>query len=263
MSDSIEILFLGTGTSHGIPMIGCDCAVCRSTDPRDKRNRTSVAVRLPDGPPTDGQVILIDAPPELRIAAVANNLERIDAMLLTHAHADHVMGTDDLRRYNNIAAKTISCFGNAKEIQVLRSIFGYAERPYLHPDRPSLAFRALAGGETICGAEVTPVPLMHGKDEILGFRIGRFAYCTDCSGIPPASRPLLADLDVLVLGALRRRPHPAHFNLEEALATVEETKPRRTLLTHIAHELAHASTSAELPSGVELAYDGLRVRAEG
>ncbi len=258
---TLEIIFLGTGTSHGIPMIGCDCPVCTSSDPRDKRNRTSVAVQLPAEPPTNGRVILIDTPPELRLAAVANAIRHVEAILITHAHADHIVGMDDVRRYNNIANGTIPCYANLLAEQTLRTMFAYADRPYLHPHVPSLGFRVITEPTRICGVTVQPVPLMHGKRTILGFRIGRFAYCTDCSGIPAESMAMLADLDLLVLDALRFTPHPAHFNLEQALAVVERLQPKRALLTHIAHEIGHAEVSATLPDGVELAIDGMRVTA--
>jgi len=260
-SNSMEVVFLGTGTSHGIPMIGCDCPVCRSDDPRDRRNRACVALRLPPGGPTGGRGILIDAPPELRLSAVANNIRRVDAVLITHAHADHILGMDDLRRYNNILGDTIPCHGSREAIEIARNVFRYADQPYTHPDRPSLAFRAIDGAAEVCGITVIPLPLVHGRTAVLGFRIGRFAYCTDCSGIPQTTWPLLEDLDLLVLGALRYTPHPAHFNVEQALAAVRAIRPRRTLLTHIAHEVRHAVLSAELPAGVELAYDGLRTHA--
>ena len=263
MSEPLEITFLGTGTSHGVPMIGCDCRVCRSNDPHDKRNRTSVAVQLPHDSPAGGRVILIDVPPEFRLSAVAFGLARVDAVLLTHAHADHIMGADDLRRYNNILDGSIDVYGSAKSIAILRQAFGYAEGPYTHPDRPSLTMHAIEppGPHTICDLPVTPVPLVHGRVAAMGYRIGRFAYCTDCMKIPDSSMELLAGLDVLVLDALRYTPHPAHFNLPQALEVIERLKPRRAILTHIAHEILHSQTSAELPLGVELAVDGLRVRA--
>ncbi|NLF29847.1 MAG: MBL fold metallo-hydrolase [Planctomycetes bacterium] len=255
--ERLAITFLGTGTSHGIPMIGCDCDVCRSDDPRDRRNRASVAVRVPDG-----RVILIDVPPEFRLAALATALERVDAVLLTHAHADHIMGSDDLRRYNNLRGGPIDCYANAATVGVMRRVFGYAEGPYTNPDRPSLRLRAIDGPCDIAGVTVRPVELLHGRLPILGYRIGRFAYCTDVSAIPDASRPLLEDLDLLVLDALRYRPHPTHFNLAEALAAIETLAPRRALLTHIAHEISHAGTSAQLPDNVALAWDGQHVEAE-
>lgn len=261
MTDSAEIIFLGTGTSHGIPMIGCDCDVCRSHDPRDRRYRASAAVLLPEGPATNGRVLLIDTPPEFRLAAIANELRRVDAVLITHAHADHILGMDDLRRYNAIAGGTIPVLGRREEIDRTRAVFRYAERPYDNPDIPSLAFDSLDGPTDVCGAMVTPVPLMHGLRPILGFRIGQFAYCTDCSAIPQTSRSLLSGLDLLVINALRYTPHSGHFNLAQALEAIEGLKPRRALLTHIAHEIRHAVTEAELPPNVMLAYDGLRVRA--
>ena len=242
-------------------MIGCDCPVCRSDDPRDRRFRASVAVSLPQGGPTGGRAILIDAAPELRLAAVACGLQRVDAVLLTHSHADHIIGLDDLRRYNNISGQTIPCYADAATLDVVRRCFGYALGPYEHPDRPSLSLETLDGPREICGATVIPVPLIHGRPRILGFRIGGLAYCTDCSAIPSESLPLLEDLDVLVLDALRYTPHPTHFNLAQALEAAGTLRARRTLLTHIAHEILHAKTSAELPPGVELAYDGLRATA--
>ena len=251
----LEITFLGTGTSHGVPMIACDCEVCRSDDPRDKRNRTSVTVRTPDE-----RVILIDASPELRLAAVACRLERVDAILFTHAHADHIMGLDDVRRFNDVSGETIPCYGSIDTLQALRQMFGYAEAPFERTPthRPSLSFEEISAPLTICGVEVIPIPLMHGRDRVLGFRIGDFAYCTDCSAIPPESRDLLAGLDLLVLDALRPARHPTHFSLSEALAEIERLTPARTLLTHMTHHLGHEQTSQSLPAGVALAYDGQR-----
>ena len=255
--NEIELTFLGSGTSHGVPMIGCDCAVCRSDDPRDKRNRASVAIG------TAGGSILVDAPPELRLAAVAWGLGRVDAILFTHAHADHIMGLDDVRRFNDIVGSTIDCYCNAPCLQRLRAVFGYAEVVYdkTPANRPSLRFELMEEPRRICGVDVVPVPLLHGSDEVLGFRFGSMAYCTDCSAIPPASAPLLEGLDLLVLDALRHTPHPTHFSLAEALEVIAELRPKKALLTHIAHQLGHEATSRDLPDNVAMAYDGLSVRA--
>ena len=252
----MEILFLGTGTSHGVPMIGCTCPVCTSADPRDKRLRASVAVTLPDG-----RVIVIDVAPEFRLAAIASDLPRVDAVLFTHSHADHIMGLDDIRRYNNISSGTIPCYADAPTQEILRRCFGYAVGPYKNVDRPSISLHDLAAPVDLCGVRVEPIPLMHGRVPILGFRIGGFAYCTDCSQIPPESMETLAGLDLLVIDALRYTPHPTHMNVQESLAAIEAIGPRRALLTHIAHEIGHAELEAKLPPHIRIAFDGLRVKA--
>ncbi len=258
MSGTLRITFLGTGTSHGVPMIGCHCRVCRSDDPRDKRNRTSVAVEVRDEGGEEKSTILIDTPPELRLAAIANGLECVDAVLITHAHADHILGMDDLRRYNNLRGGEIEVFADGPAIAILRTVFGYAERPYENPDRPCLRFREFAAPGVIAGVPVTPIPLLHGRVKVQGYRIGNFAYCTDCSEIPEASMDLLKGLDLLVLGALRYTSHPAHFNVEQALAAAHRLRPARVLFTHIAHEIAHAELAAKLPANIQPAYDGQR-----
>ena len=256
MSASLEVIVLGSGTSHGIPMIACDCAVCNSTDPRDRRCRASVAVRL-----SGGEVLLIDVSPEFRLAAVACGLDRLDAIALTHAHADHIMGLDDIRRFNTRQQASIPCYGNAQTLEIVERCFGYAVGPYRRAERPSVELIDAAEPFAVGDVKVTPIPLKHGRLDILGFRIGNFAYCTDCSEIPPASWPLLADLDVLMLDALRYTPHPTHLNLPAAVEVAGRLRPRRTVFTHLTHEISHAATSAELPAGMELAYDGMRFSA--
>jgi len=249
----MKVIFLGTGTSHGIPMIGCDCPVCLSDDPRDKRTRPSILVQF------DGYSILIDTTPELRLQCLTCGVSRVDAVLYTHSHADHVVGLDDLRRFNDVAGRAIRCFGTPETINDLKRMFPYAFR--YDPDYPSakplLEAVEVTGPFELFGRTVIPVPLMHGKMRVLGYRIGDFAYCTDCSDIPSESVALLRDLEVLVLDALRFTPHPTHFNLPQAIEWAERIGARRTFLTHIAHEIKHASVEPTLPEGVSLAYDGL------
>ena len=258
MSDQIEILMLGTGTSAGVPMIGCHCEVCESTDPRDKRNRTSALISY------DDLRIVIDTTPELRLQCIANRIDMIHGVVFTHAHADHVMGLDDVRRFNAINRQPIDIWADAQTHEALHRSFGYA---FLPPGegpnvfRPQLTKRLIDGPFRIGSQEWTPIPLIHGDWPVLGFRVGGLAYCTDVSAIPDDSWGLLRDLDVLVLDALQHKRHPAHFNLEEAVAAAQHIGAGLTLFTHIAHGLSHATTNAELPKNMRLAFDGERAVA--
>ena len=251
----MKITFLGTGTSHGIPMIACDCRICTSTDPRDKRTRPSAVIEF------GGKHILIDAAPELRLQCVANGIRRIDAVFFTHVHADHVTGLDDLRRFNDILRGPLPCYGTKRTLDHLQRMFPYAwehdpayisAKPHLHPVEVDGVFE-------LFGRPVTPIRLVHGSACVLGYRIGNLAYCTDCNDIPPASQELLRGLDVLVLDALRIRPHPTHLNLEQAIDWAARIAARRTYFTHIAHEILHEEIQARLTEGIALAYDGLTV----
>jgi phosphoribosyl 1,2-cyclic phosphate phosphodiesterase len=251
----VRVVFLGTGTSHGIPMIACDCRICTSTDPRDKRTRPSVLIEY------GGKSVLLDATPELRMQCLANGIRRVDAVLFTHAHADHVTGLDDLRRFNDILGGPLPCYGDKATLQHLRQMFRYA---FTHdPDyvsaKPTLHPIEVAGPFELFGRQVTPIDLMHGQMPVLGYRIGRLAYCTDCSDIPPSSVEKLRGLEVLILDALRIRPHPTHLTLAQAIEWATRIAARRTLLTHIAHEILHAEVERTLPAGIELAHDGLIV----
>jgi phosphoribosyl 1,2-cyclic phosphate phosphodiesterase len=252
----VRVLFLGTGTSHGVPMIGCDCDVCRSPDPRDKRFRTSIYVSL-----ADDTRVLVDTPPDLRTQALAHDIRRVDAILLTHAHADHVMGLDETRRFNHLSGKSVPVYGSVATLDVIRRTFEYAFDPRANRGGgvPALDLFPVEGPFRIGADDVRPVPIQHGNWQIYGYRIGRFAYLTDCSAIPDASWSLLDDLDVVVLDALRHRPHPTHFTLDQAIAAGRRIGARQTYFTHMAHELGHAATSAGLPAGMALAYDGLDV----
>ena len=250
---SVRLTVLGSGTSHGIPMIGCDCAVCRSDDPRDRRTRTSVVFSY------DGYNLLVDTPPELRLQCVACDLRRVDAILFTHCHADHIAGLDDVRRFNWIQREPITLYGDATTLERVRQMFRYAfvDDPEYPSAKPELAATVLDGPLELGGRQVVPIPLRHGALPVFGFRVGDIAYCTDCNFIPDQSRDLLRGLDILLLDGVRRRPHSTHFNLDQAVEQARQIGARRTYFTHIAHELKHADTNARLPVGMELAYDGL------
>jgi phosphoribosyl 1,2-cyclic phosphate phosphodiesterase len=253
----VRITFLGTGTSHGVPMIGCDCATCRSTDPHDKRWRASVYVET-----DDGLALLVDSGPDIRAQSLAFDIRRIDAIIFTHGHADHIMGLDDVRRFNVLQQRAMPCFADEATLHDLRRTFFYvfdAATPR-GGGLPQLELFRIAGSFCIGRQEIVPVPIFHGHRPILGLRIGRFAYLTDCSRIPDESWPLLTGLDLLVVDALRESPHPTHFSLSEAVEVSKKVAARRTCFTHMCHNLRHADTCAKLPAGVELAYDGLVVQ---
>ena len=254
-----QVTFLGTGTSHGVPAIGCTCAVCRSTDPRDRRSRPSIYVDVNGGP-----AILIDTSTDLRFQALALGITRVDAILFTHSHADHVMGLDDVRRFNALKGGSIPAFADERTCADLRRMFSYVFEPPKEKSGgiPQIGLSTIHGRFNVGPVGVQPIPLLHGSRPILGFRFGNFAYLTDCNRLPDEAWPLLAGLDVLVLDALRHRPHPTHFTVAEALGVVERLGPRQTYFTHICHDLPHAATNEALPASVALAYDGLTVTIE-
>ena len=264
----IRVTVLGSGTSHGVPAIGCDCPVCRSTDPRDRRTRPSILIEIvpaPDAPssPMAARVrsILVDTSTDLRTQALVNDVRRVDAILFTHTHADHVFGIDDVRRFNQMQRSAIPCFADSATVASLKRMFTYIFVPpkQVGGGLPQLSLFPLAGAFTLGGVEIVPIPLFHGVLPILGFRIGSFAYLTDCNRIPDESFALLAGVKTLIIDALRQRSHSTHFSVSEATAVAQQLGVERAYFTHISHDLGHAGTSATLPAGVELAYDGLVV----
>lgn len=269
---SLDLLFLGTGTSAGVPMIGCDCAVCTSADPRDRRSRASVLISYDENCEGSGAVqrqILVDTTPELRLQMTGNHIRRVDAVLFTHAHADHIFGLDDLRRFNVVMNGPVAIHAEASVLATFREMFRYIFEPHTNANQsfvPELVASAIEPGVRmkLFGATWTPLRLMHGKLPIIGFRVDHcgksLAYCTDVSVIPSETWPLLRDLDVLVIDALRYREHPTHMTIDQALAVVAEVTPGRAFFTHIAHDVSHAAVDPRLPAGVRLAHDGLRVK---
>ena len=253
-----QFILLGTGTSVGVPSIGCGCEVCTSSDPRDQRTRCAALVGLPQGN------LLIDTPPDLRQQLLRERVGIVHAVLFTHEHADHVMGLDDLRLFPFYLDGPVPLYCEPTVEDRIRRSFDYAfaDREPTHTGAvPQLVFHPLGQQPVeVLGARITPVRLLHGpRFEVLGFRIGNVAYCTDTNGIPPESKRLLTGLDVLILDALRMRPHVTHFSLDEAIAAAKELAPRRTIFTHISHDLGYAATNKLLPPGMELGYDGQRV----
>lgn len=249
-----RVVFLGTGTSHGVPMIGCTCAVCRSTDPRDKRLRPSIYLDVP----THAK-LLVDTGPDLRQQALVHDVTRIDAVLFTHGHADHILGLDELRRFNAIQGGDIPCYADPLTWATLRQAFSYIFDGVarLGGGIPKLEPHEIAGPFTVRGVQVVPVPVWHGAMPVLGFRFGSLAYLTDCNRLDDSAWTLVDGVETLIIDALRDRPHSTHFSLSEALDVIARIKPRRAFTTHMTHDLGHAATSARLPAGVELAYDGL------
>lgn len=247
----MKITILGSGTSTGVPMVGCACPVCSSRDPRDKRTRTSILIE------TSGKCILVDTSTDLRKQAIREKIPRIDAVLFTHSHADHIHGIDDLRGFHFLHKQIIPCYGSRETIDLIAGNFSYIFKgmesdgyaPLLEPHSISQPFE-------LFGKTVIPVPLIHGTSRSTGYRIDATAYLTDCSAIPDSSRDLLGGLDLLIIDALRYTPHFTHFNIDAALRVVVELKPKRTIFTHLTHEVS-CRDGERLPDGVELAYDGM------
>ncbi|MDQ2843828.1 MAG: MBL fold metallo-hydrolase [Acidobacteriota bacterium] len=250
-----SILVLGSGTSVGVPMIGCHCKACVSNDARDKRLRPSVLLRLGE------KRVLIDTSPDFRYQALHFGIERLDAILYTHAHADHILGLDDVRPFNFMQRCDIPFYASADAWEVIERTFRYVfDGSPSESSRPRLTPHIFNGAPiSVAGTEIQPIRALHGKGIVYGFRFGDCAYLTDHSAIPPESEALLTDLDVLFLDALRHNPHPTHSTVEESLRTVDRLHPRRTFFTHISHDLVHASTEARLPPNVRVAYDGLEI----
>jgi phosphoribosyl 1,2-cyclic phosphate phosphodiesterase len=257
MAGARTFTFLGTGTSVGVPMLGCDCPVCRSDHPRNHRYRCSALITIPNG------AILIDSGPELRLQLLRERVGVVHAVLYTHYHADHLMGLDDLRLFPKRLGAALPIYCTREVEEVIRRSFPYAFDADLDHlplgSVPRLEFQTIDERPfAVLGQRIIPVPLKHSRYDVFGFRIDRMAYCTDVSEIPAGSWPLLADLDVLVIDALRYKPHPAHFSLEQALDAIQQLKPRQAYLTHTGHELDYDAVNSALPPGVEMAYDGLR-----
>ncbi|MBL9091820.1 MAG: MBL fold metallo-hydrolase [Planctomycetaceae bacterium] len=251
------LLFLGTGTSVGVPTIGCGCEVCQSTNPRNQRTRCSLAIGLPEG------TLLVDSSPDLRMQLLRERIGMIHAVLYTHEHADHLFGLDDLRVFPYYLGHRLPLYCESFVEERIRKSFDYA----FHPDvdsaqtsYPRLTLQPIALEPfSVLGAQVVPIRLYHGRFKVLGFRFGNIAYCTDVNSIPDESWPLLEGLDVLILDALRIKHHPTHFNVAQAVEAARRIGAKRTYFTHIAHEIDHDTVNATLPPGMELAYDGLRL----
>lgn len=250
----MRVTFLGTGTSTGVPVVGCRCRVCTSSDPRDQRLRQSVKIEA------NGKHFLIDTTPDLRLQLLRAPIPRLDFVLFTHSHSDHLMGLDDIRPFNFRQRESIRAYANASTAKAIRRAFSYIwdETSQIGGGKPQLELHEIDGPFTHDGIEIIPVPVSHGDWTILGYRIGRFAYITDTNGIPPESMKLLEGLDYLALDGLRLSPrHPTHFVIEEAIACAQRVGAKTTYLIHLAHEVEHAPVEATLPEGVHLAYDGL------
>lgn len=254
------ITILGCGTSTGVPLIHCKCSVCRSGNPKNKRLRASAWIQL------NGKNLLIDTSTDLRQQALRSKMPRIDAVLYTHPHADHIHGIDELRSYNFIQKQTIPLFGNAWTCKELTQRFPYIFNPGKHMEGGGIPLLSLhrinakANSFSACGIKIIPVSTFHGSMECIAYRIGSFAYVTDCSAIPESSIKRLQDLSVMVLDCLRLTPHPTHLNLKQALEIVAKVKAKKTILTHMGHEFDFQKWRKKLPKGVSLAYDGQTIK---
>jgi len=251
----MEITFLGTGTSTGVPLIGCHCPVCCSDDPRDRRFRSSLYVK------NDDVAVVIDTGPDFRTQMLENQIERLDAALITHPHKDHLAGLDDTKPFSWMNQKAFPIYGNKDSMDAVRNDFAYAFEKLRYPGTPAFDLHEIEKEPfTVKNTEIIPIPLLHYRMSVLGYRIGNMAYITDASTIPDNSFQLLKNLDILIINALRKKPHIAHFSLDEALQMIDAIAPQKAFLTHIGHDLGlYEDVSKTLPENVWLAYDGMRV----
>ena len=253
-----SLTVLGSGTSMGVPTIGCDCAVCHSSDPHDRRTRPSVLVEY------SGHIVLIDSTPDFREQAIREHIRKIDAVLYTHTHADHILGIDDLRPLSfRHKPNKLPLYASQEAADFIRNMFRYIfEADYKFGGLPQVELCAINGPLELFGATFEPIPVIHGEAEIYGFRFGSAAYLTDHSDIPEASLTKLQNLDVLFLDALRHKPHPTHSTVANSLQIVERLRPKRAFFTHICHDLPHEATNSSLPANVRLSYDGMKLEFE-
>jgi phosphoribosyl 1,2-cyclic phosphate phosphodiesterase len=254
---SIQLTVLGSGTSMGVPTLGCHCAVCESSDPRDKRTRPSILLSW------GGRNVLIDTTPDFRFQAMRAGIDRLDAVVYTHGHADHILGLDDIRPFNLKQRGAVPIYGAAETLAVLKRQFGYIfEEAQPGTSLPLIEMHTIDGPFELFGVRFLPVPALHGTQPVLGFRVGQMAYLTDFSEVPESSKAQLCGLDDFILDALRYVPHPTHSTVDQSLALVADLKPKRAWFTHICHDLGHVDANARLPENVRLSYDGLQFEVE-
>ena len=251
----IKLTFLGTGTSQGVPVIACNCAVCCSADTHDKRLRASALLEV------NGKTLLIDAGPDFRQQLLRAEVKQLDAVLLTHEHRDHTAGLDDVRAFNHITHRPVDIYAETRVLDALKKEYNYVFADYKYPGAPEMSLHVIDERPfEAAGVYIEPVRVWHYRMPVLGFKVGRLAYITDAKTIDAAEREKLKDLDVLVVNAVKHGKHISHFSLEEALVFIDEMKPRRAYITHLSHRLEkHAELQAVLPPNVFLAYDGLTI----
>lgn len=248
---------LGSGTSMGVPTIGCNCKVCTSPDAHDRRTRPSIMLEY------GGHVVLIDSTPDFREQALRERITRLDAVLYTHAHADHILGLDDLRPLTFKREQKLPLYADEDTAKIIERMFAYVFDPHsTYSTRPQVTLHRLNGALVLFGAKFQPLRVLHGDSAITAYRFGTAAYLTDFRSIPDATMSALHGLDILFLDALRRRPHPTHSSLDESLQVVEKLAPKRAFFVHMSHELGHEETNASLPAHIRLAHDGLKLEFE-
>jgi len=254
----MNFTFLGTGTSHGVPMIGCDCAVCTSKDLKNKRRRCSLYIV------TEGQHIIIDTPPDFREQVLTFSINEINAAFITHPHADHIMGFDDIRRFSALQKQHIPVYGSPQTIKMMRTIFHYVDKGYNFQSVPRVQFKEQQQTVSVGNVQITPLPVHHGQDIIYGYLVSgdnkRLAYIPDCNGIPNTTMKLLTDLDVMILDGLRPEPHPTHFCTRESCEQLKIINAKQSFITHLTHNWDHHELQKILGDSVTVPWDGLKIK---